>query len=397
MKFLSTPTALGAEFRRLTKRYSHFDWAIAWATAGHDLFKTLIKYRAKIRRIIVGTHFHQTSPEFIEALTDVPTVRFCLNQDGLNGVFHPKLYLFSSDNGDWEAIIGSPNFTVGGFNRNVEHAVLIGSEDRVEGVDFSELTAEVDRLWSAGRSFTPDELIAYRLRWAKTRPLLDRAAGHSINQNRQKSIYNRPLLNHSWEQYVNALTAHGERFFQDRLIILKETARIWLRESSFTNLSVEDRKKIAGISSEKKLPWKLFGSMQGAIKFKEALRDENPQVIEAVDLIPLSGPVTRTHYEAYRAEITKAPGMGLAVITRLLCLRRPDYFICVDSKNRKGLCSTLGISTSNVTVSSYWDTVVAPFIDTPWWNSSCPESDDDSKTIWNGRIAMVDSIFYDGH
>jgi hypothetical protein len=78
-------------------------------------------------------------------------------------------------------------------------------------------------------------------------------------------------------------------------------------------------------------------------------------------------------------------------------MRRPDYFVCVDSKNRLGLYKILGISERDVTVESYWETVVEPLLDTPWWQSERPSGDKDEETIWDGRVAMVDALFYEGH
>jgi len=48
-------------------------------------------------------------------------------------------------------------------------------------------------------------------------------------------------------------------------------------------------------------------------------------------------------------------------------------------------------------VDSYWDTVVAPLIDTPWWQSPRPTGDADAQTIWDARVAMIDALFYEGH
>jgi phosphatidylserine/phosphatidylglycerophosphate/cardiolipin synthase-like enzyme len=47
----------------------------------------------------------------------------------VDSVFHPKTYVFVTAPGDWECLIGSPNFTKGGLNRNHEMAVLITSND----------------------------------------------------------------------------------------------------------------------------------------------------------------------------------------------------------------------------------------------------------------------------
>lgn len=169
-------------------------------------------------------------------------MRYRLDQDGLKGVFHPKLYLFSNNKSNWKAIIGSANFTAGAFTRNVEHAILNSSAAEAVELTYDNLISEIDQLWQKGRRFTHDELAAYRLRWAKSRRLLERAAGHNNGQNRRASIHERPLLNLSWKG----------------------------------------------------------------------------------------------------------------------CLRRPDYSVCVDSKNRLGLYKMLGVSPDEVTVDSYWDTVVAP-------------------------------------
>jgi HKD family nuclease len=402
MKLLTSPESLRQEISRLTRHYRHFDWAVAWATDGHEPFNFLKKHRAKVRRIVIGTHFHQTAPAFIDAFADVPQVRYRIDQEGLNGVFHPKLYLFSNDKTDWEAIVGSANFTAGAFTRNVEHAILIGSADQADEVSYAELISEIDQLWQKGRHFTRDELAAYRLRWAKSRRFLERAAGHDTDRQRRASIYDRPLLNLSWSGYLQALRDQKEKYFDDRLQVLREAKKIWAAQRSFSKLSVEDRKKIGGTASEKIIRWRLFGSMRGAFKFTKALRDKNKFLLTALDRIPLRGEVRATHYKAYISRLSCAFDQvkefgGLAVATRMLCLRRPDYFVCVDSKNRGGLYKMLGIFAEDVTIDSYWDTVVAPLIDTPWWQSNRPSGGADAQTIWDARVAMIDALFYEGH
>ena len=306
MKFLSTPDGLQAEFRRLSRSYRHFDWAVAWASAGHTAFDSLDKFRAKIRRIVVGTHFHQTSPDFIDAFAGVTEVRFRLDQDGLNGVFHPKLYLFSNSETDWEAVVGSANFTAGAFGRNTEHAVVIGSGDEIAGVTHAELIDEIDRLWQKGRHFTREELAAYRLRWAKNKKMLDRVAGHDSDQKRRESIYDRKLLSLSWTDYLGALREKKEKYFEDRLQVLRAAKVIWENEPSFAKLIVEDRKKICGTASEKDIRWRLFGSMKGALKFKAALRDKNKYLLKSLDEIPLRGEVRASHYKAYIGSLSWA-------------------------------------------------------------------------------------------
>jgi HKD family nuclease len=402
MKLLTSPESLLEEISRLSQQYRYFDWAVAWATADHDAFDCLKKHQSKIRRIIVGTHFHQTAPSFIDAFAKIPEVRYRIDQEGLNGVFHPKLYLFSNSATEWESIVGSPNFTTGAFTRNVEHAILIGAGDTGDGITQAEIVNEIDRLWQKGRHFSPTELAAYRLRWQRNKKLLDRAAGHDGGQKRRESIYDRKLLSFSWDEYLQELRSKKEKYFADRLTVLREAGRIWSAEPSFAKLSSDDRKKVAGTASEKVIRWRLFGSMRGAFKFTKALSENNPELLTALDAIPLTGALNSDHFHAYihrlsRAFVQTKEFGALGVATRLLCLRRPDYFVCVDKKNKAGLFRMLGVQPGDVTVHSYWDTVVAPLIDTPWWQSPRPVKNPDAQTIWDGRVAMIDALFYEGH
>jgi hypothetical protein len=108
MKLLSTPTALEEEFKRLMNQYLHFDWAVAWATIDFDAFRLLKINRRKIRHVVIGTEFHQTHPDFISTFSGDANVRFRIDDDGLNGVFHPKMFLFSNNDSLWESLLAAP-------------------------------------------------------------------------------------------------------------------------------------------------------------------------------------------------------------------------------------------------------------------------------------------------
>lgn len=75
-------------------------------------------------------------------------------------------------------------------------------------------------------------------------------------------------------------------------------------------------------------------------------------------------------------------------------MKRPDVFVCIDSKNRTEMCKDFGIKKSSITYGGYWDELICRIQDSVWWQSEVPKKEQDNN-IWNGRAALLDCIFYD--
>ena len=117
-------------------------------------------------RFLVGVDIG-TDPQCIQELWQLEntyTGRMNLRRfasDG--GIFHPKIWIFSSMSGRLDALIGSSNLTDGGFGRNWEANILVSGE----------LAGEVDEyfdtLWG-GRAKRIEErrLAHYRKDWAES-------------------------------------------------------------------------------------------------------------------------------------------------------------------------------------------------------------------------------------
>ena len=73
-------------------------------------------------------------------------------------------------------------------------------------------------------------------------------------------------------------------------------------------------------------------------------------------------------------------------------MKRPDYFICLNSQNRNGLRKDFSLS-SNIRYEEYWNNLITIIIYSVWWSSSCPR-DNSEKQIWQFRVAMLDIIYY---
>ncbi len=119
MKVLTTAAEINKNLIRLIGECSSCQVAVAWASASDKFtaYNLLVKNVQKIARMVVGTHFYQTHPAFIEKFCTNSKARFVLNPDG---IFHPKVYLFEKTGGQWECVIGSANFTQAGLEKNNE-------------------------------------------------------------------------------------------------------------------------------------------------------------------------------------------------------------------------------------------------------------------------------------
>lgn len=135
--------------------------------------------------------------------------------------------------------------------------------------------------------------------------------------------------------------------------------------------------------------------MVGSGRFKNRIIENEIRISEALDEIPLSGQITKAHYDRYiRHFSTVFKGNYIGTSTRLLAMKRPDIFVCLDNKNRKALCEAFGIKKSNLDYESYWDDIVLRIYDSDWWLNPQPK-DDLEKRISSSRAALLDSLYYE--
>ena len=130
MELVTDTKKLSKTFINLTKQYRYISFATAWASTRHDAFRLLLEYQEKIQHSTIGLHFYQTDPEVLAQLQHNKNVRFISQMDG---VFHPKLYLFWNTPTDWALLSGSANFTNGAFNGKNQETMLL---TKGESTDF---------------------------------------------------------------------------------------------------------------------------------------------------------------------------------------------------------------------------------------------------------------------
>lgn len=137
--------------------------------------------------------------------------------------------------------------------------------------------------------------------------------------------------------------------------------------------------------------------MFGAGVFKQIVNANSTGLSRALDAIPPKGEVRKEHYldfvKAYVAAFPQRRRHGLATATRLLTMKRPDYFVCYDSANREGLRDAFGVTLKGHDYERYWNSIIERILVSEWWRSPRPVGAK-AATVWDGRAAFLDSLYY---
>ena len=166
----------------------------------------------------------------------------------------------------------------------------------------------------------------------------------------------------------------------------------------FDNLASDVKKALAGFivdledTSGTDINWLMFGSMKGAGTFKHAINN-NIKIGKALDAIPLYGEVSRKQFDDY-CKVFKDWKNPIACATRLLAIKRPDLFLCVNSKNKKELSRLLNIKQSQFTLDNYWDVILMPIYNSLWFKDGISKPNKLESDVKRFQVAMLDSISY---
>jgi hypothetical protein len=353
---------------------------------------------ARLRTLVVGLDFHQTSPSFLASFRSIVRIGTAPNP---KGIFHPKVYLFQHKD-DFCCLLGSSNFTGGGFNSNTEFNFCVTG--KTSEPLYSDLLAAVHQQWDAARNIGRAELKSYTEEFKKTaasrkqiahyRP--DRMAVTRDRQQRQREEQAQALpedLNLDWPQFAKRIKTAIAKWQYENLGYLPTTNRcqeLFRRYRRLSNMPLDGRKFIGGLANEAK--W--FGGMNANGCFMHELITSPEHLDKALDKIPSTGPVSRAQYESFVKAYTRVcPGVGTA--SRLLAMKRPDLFLCLNNANRSGLAELFGLPRNRLRkFDGYWD-LVCLIWQCPWWQVDRQPKNKGDKAIWNARVALLDSFYYE--
>lgn len=399
MKLITSGNMLCNRLIKCIEKHKFFSFATAWAGVNNGLFETVYANRGKIRHSTIGLHFYQTDPDIIKRLRRNKAVHFAMKS---KGVFHPKMYFLWTDEDSWDLFVGSANFTKGGMTLNDEATIHISSSNS-GNLSYKDAVDKLKAWYDHYNEFIDDEyLVKYEHLYNKFRKIKEKASGKYGSESKN-SIIKSSIMLMEWDSFYKKICENEEsETIAKRLQILKR-ARDEFAKEKFSGMSDDNRKIIAGIlvnpqGNEDDIDYGWFGSMHGCGTFKNRIITKNKYISEALDQIPLSGPLSKKHYTDYITAFLQAYPEGrdgLATATRLLAMKRPDYFVCLNSKNMKELCSDFGIKGLGKNYSAYWDEIVERIMDSIWWNAPQPPSANaEEYGVWLGRAAMLDTLYY---
>ena len=400
MKLITNSKTLEKQFLRLLDKYSKYYWLSAWASSKSVSFDKLVRNEQRIEKIVVGIHFYQTHPDFIETFIGSTNVKYIKQPEG---TFHPKIFLFYNNDNDWEILVGSANFTNAAFTVNTEISTLIKSTDSNASEILAETFKIINATWLEAKYFDVDELNHYKKTWKNFRSKINSLSGSygrkpSKRKKKSKPIYLVPVANMNWNTFMDKVKADPYHSLTSRIKVLKIAKDLFQRTDSFCDLADEERKFIAGIPNalpvDNDVDWGYFGSMRGAGIYKNRIIENDLNISKALDEIPLSGQITKTHYQRFLKHYKNTfEGNYLATATRLLAMKRPDTFVCLDSKNKSALCKDFEITQSGINYDRYWDEIIERIYDSNWWLNPEPKNKIETS-VSDSRAAFLDSLYY---
>lgn len=391
--------SVGRRLKALIGRHDHVSMAVAWGQMT-EVAEALLARKDRIDTVLIGLDFSATDPDLIDRLAGVRGAFVAKNRPGC---FHPKIYYFTTGM-KAEAIVGSANFTGGGLGANLEASVYV--KGSLDDPFFVQIRDHFETYKSLHLPITKSLADSYR-RQAEAARSNPRPRNPTLpDETKSFERFNAALSTMSWATFVEEARADRHHDFTKRMKLLRIIQQMFVKTASFADLTIAEWKGIAGVVGEVEavaagldhLDWGWFGSMGGAGTFAQLIGEQNTELAAALDMIPRRGDVTEDQFNDYVGAFTasfagRARIARLAPATRLLAMKRPDVFVCVNGENRTGIAAALAFAPSTLKLDNYWERVIEPIRQAPWYTT--PRPTNRNRELWDARVAMLDAIYYE--
>ncbi|HEU5068446.1 MAG TPA: phospholipase D-like domain-containing protein [Sphingomicrobium sp.] len=369
----------------------------AWGTHGNGKAEHWLTLPVeKVTQAVIGIHFAQTEPNFLrEFVARRPGALRVVGDT--KGVFHPKV-LIGIKGGQARAIVGSSNFTNGGFQGNTELNLVIEGDASVGPL--KDIVEFIYQQWTHPRVFEPS------MAWLDEYDHAHAGRPHPIplslefTTRPQIQLTKLSDLNLDWENFFELIKQQERRLLSTGSIVhvfdhedssyLQEIERcqeILHQHPVFSDLSLDQRKFVAGFGSSSG----YFGRMVGAGNFKHMVIERPEEIRRALDHIPLKGQPTDSQIIQYFDVALAIRGVSLGSATRMLVAKRPDRFLPLNNANSSKLRKLFGPVPSR---GDRYVRLLHRIWEMPWCLAPEP-IEVHQKRIWQARVAMLDAVLYE--
>lgn len=399
---INNPKSRLAKFNELIDQSREVYIVSAWVTRIDDVLERFVKEPSKTLNLILGLDKYITDPSIFDFAQRYKNINVWVpkkSKEPKEGIFHPKMYIFSLKNGKTKALVGSMNFTNSGLGRN--------SELLIEFDNAEKLIEEFKKLCDGSCEEPKKERInKYRSQYLeieKSRKELD----SKINQAKKES---RKYLNYiypeTWEDYVKSLKECSQQIENNETFTLGDDDDQWTK-------TIEDAANIFS-EEEKKKKWtkyktilygtggcyRLFGGApvggknfindanhrKKVLSILKSFRDENfsektPE--EKLEIV--------LHYYDRLLVEGKGKGIGPAIASRFLALVRPDVAVSYNEKSKEYFCNLRELGKGVKGDREGYKQALMFVYNQVWYNSPEPKN---QKSIWQNRAALIDIIAY---
>lgn len=382
---------------QLIKSCKSFSIAVAWATS-NKVFKAIQKHQNKLEMMIVGIDFWQTHPVVLTWMQNSGKSNMYIGQCQ-GGIFHPKVFYFEFDNQKEHntLIIGSANLTSAAFSRNEEACVGV----KIDKSDDSGLSM-LAKWRKNGIPIVDYDIDEYRKNYLTK----GRVVRKSLSIIGCEEFRDYPdLLSLTFDDYYWLCTQDPYHYFNMRLDLLDFGQTSPLSQGQF--------QCIAGIGNaptpNHQLGWGLFGSMQAEASFRSTVLKNWKPLHDFYQKLPSQGYIGRQTAKQFIDVVENHININfgnqynkknhLSAASRLLAMKRPDLFFCVNGANCSRLANDLGMTVAGKrgikTIDGYLDAVEI-LQQSTWGSTSLPTAGTKNEIrCWEGRIAMIDALYYE--
>lgn len=397
LRVCASPAASLEALKELCAWGTELRLAYAWATSNKGLdphWKS--PPLGKVTQATIGIQFSQTEPAALRALLKCgPSVLKVVEDTG--GVFHPKV-IVALRGDEARALLGSSNFTSGGFSGNTELNVLMAG--RVDAGPLAELLTFLNQQWTHPRAFVPDEEWLGRYERAYAARPVPTPVPKSGNAIQKLLVHEESDLDIAWDHFYALIEKQERRSLANGYEIhvfdhadgsyLQEVERcqeFFHAHPKFDEMPLEERKFVAGFGGTSG----HFGRMIGAGYFKNMVIERPEEIGPILDTIPLEGRPSDAQVTKYVEAASSIHGVSLGTATRLLIAKRPDLFLSVNGASRERIKEVFGAAPTSA--KAYVE-LMKRIWSKPWFNEPEPDNEH-GRRIWRVRVAILDAVMYE--